>query len=186
MATHSAEWPLLAKELCTRLGYDKVTTMCTGAEAADTACKIARKWGITYKKIAPEDVLILGTSDNYHGLTSGIWPIMNPLDQSGKLNYPRIKKDMQYLTCDKSMVSSTKMLPTSIPQLASFFDMDMLRISKQCSVITIIVLLPSSWSVFMGYYRESCYFPSSRPQIFLQKIVKSCSTGSLSLSILTE
>ncbi|KAH6869525.1 pyridoxal phosphate-dependent transferase [Thelonectria olida] len=81
MSTHSAEWPKVAKELCTRAGYDKVTPMCTGAEAADTACKIARKWGITYKGINPEDVLVLGTSENYHGLTAGVWPIMEPLDQ---------------------------------------------------------------------------------------------------------
>ncbi|KAK7422168.1 hypothetical protein QQZ08_009636 [Neonectria magnoliae] len=85
MSTHAAEWPLVAKALCTRLGFDKVTPMCTGAEAADTACKIARKWGITYKGIPPEDVLVLGTSENYHGLTAGIWPIMEPFDQHGAL-----------------------------------------------------------------------------------------------------
>lgn len=58
--------------------------MVTGAEAADTACKIARKWGVKRKGIAPDDVLILGCSDNYHGLTSGIWPIMNPGAQAGE------------------------------------------------------------------------------------------------------
>lgn len=84
MSTHYSEWPKLAKELCTRFGYDKVTAMVSGAEAADTACKIARKWGIMRKGIAAEDVVVLGTSDNYHGLTSGIWPIMNPSSQSGK------------------------------------------------------------------------------------------------------
>lgn len=84
MSTHSVQWPLVAKELCTRLGFDKVTPMCTGAEAADTACKIARKWGITHKGISPEDVLVLGTSENYHGLTAGVWPIMEPLDQHGE------------------------------------------------------------------------------------------------------
>ncbi|KAH7120365.1 pyridoxal phosphate-dependent transferase [Dactylonectria estremocensis] len=81
MSTHSVQWPLVAKELCTRLGFDKITPMCTGAEAADTACKIARKWGITHKGIPAEDVLVLGTSENYHGLTCGVWPIMEPLDQ---------------------------------------------------------------------------------------------------------
>lgn len=84
MSTHSVQWPLVAKELCTRLGFDKITPMCTGAEAADTACKIARKWGITHKGISPEDVLVLGTSENYHGLTAGVWPIMEPLDQHGE------------------------------------------------------------------------------------------------------
>ncbi|KAL2672132.1 hypothetical protein Neosp_012830 [[Neocosmospora] mangrovei] len=83
MSTHYAGWPNLAKELCERFGYDKVTAMVSGAEAADTACKISRKWGIVHKGIAPEEVLVLGTSDNYHGLTSGIWPIMTPGSQEG-------------------------------------------------------------------------------------------------------
>jgi ornithine--oxo-acid transaminase len=84
LASHSNEWPTLAKELCQRFGYDKVASMVTGAEAADSACKIARKWGITRKGIPPEDVLVLDCSDNYHGLTSGIWPIMNPCGQHGE------------------------------------------------------------------------------------------------------
>lgn len=50
--------------------------MTSGAEAADTACKLARGWGISTKKIKPADVLVLGTSDNYHGTTSGVWPLM--------------------------------------------------------------------------------------------------------------
>ncbi|KAF3807970.1 Ornithine aminotransferase car2 [Colletotrichum gloeosporioides] len=83
MSTYFAGWLELAKELCERFGYDKVTAMVSGAEAADTACKIARKWGITHRKIPAEEVIVLGTSDNYHGLTSGIWPIMNPGNQAG-------------------------------------------------------------------------------------------------------
>ncbi|KAH7042270.1 pyridoxal phosphate-dependent transferase [Macrophomina phaseolina] len=78
IAVHSATWPPLAKKLCQTLGYDKVAAMASGAEAADSAVKIARKWGIVRKGIKPADVLVLGCSDNYHGLTSGIWPIMNP------------------------------------------------------------------------------------------------------------
>ncbi|KAG6989162.1 putative ornithine aminotransferase [Fusarium oxysporum f. sp. conglutinans] len=78
IATHSDGWPSVAKALCQKLGYDKVAAMVTGAEATDSAVKIARKWGIVRKGIAPDDVLVLGCSDNYHGLTSGIWPIMNP------------------------------------------------------------------------------------------------------------
>ncbi|KAI8224412.1 hypothetical protein K4K54_005312 [Colletotrichum sp. SAR 10_86] len=50
----------------------------SGPEAADTASKIARKWGITHKKIPAEEVIVLGTSDNYDDLTWGIWPIMKP------------------------------------------------------------------------------------------------------------
>ncbi|RKK79195.1 hypothetical protein BFJ71_g16304 [Fusarium oxysporum] len=80
-ATHSSEWPILAKTLCGKFGYDKCSAMVSGAEAADAACKFARKWGIKRKGIKPEEVLILGTSDNYHGVTGGIWPIMDPYAQ---------------------------------------------------------------------------------------------------------
>ncbi|OGM47224.1 hypothetical protein ABOM_003987 [Aspergillus bombycis] len=78
IAIHNAKWPSLAKRLCQKLGYDKVAAMTSGAEAADSAVKIAWKWGIARKGISPMDVTVLGCSDNYHGLTSGIWPIMNP------------------------------------------------------------------------------------------------------------
>ncbi|KAF4992026.1 hypothetical protein FDECE_13833 [Fusarium decemcellulare] len=76
IAGMSASWPPLAKRLCQKFGYDKVTAMTSGAEAADTACKLARGWGIKTKGINPTEVLVLGTSDNYHGTLSGVWPLM--------------------------------------------------------------------------------------------------------------
>lgn len=60
--------------------------MVSGAEAADSACKIACKWGITRKSISPEDILVLGSSENYHGLSSGIWPIMGASNQAGEVH----------------------------------------------------------------------------------------------------
>lgn len=78
LAYHTAAWPDFAQMMCRRFGYDKISAMTSGAEAADTACKIARKWATQVKGVAPEDVLVLGISDNYHGLTSGVWPLMNP------------------------------------------------------------------------------------------------------------
>lgn len=78
IAVSDSQWPILAKTLCQKLGYDKVASMVSGAEGADAAVKIARKWGISRKGIAPSDLLILGCSENYHGLSSGIWPLMTP------------------------------------------------------------------------------------------------------------
>jgi ornithine--oxo-acid transaminase len=65
-----------------RFGYDKMVGMVSGTEGADAAVKFARKWGIKRKGIPPRDVLVLGVSDNYHGVGSGIWPIMNDMGQS--------------------------------------------------------------------------------------------------------
>lgn len=81
LATHSVEWPNFAEMMCNRFGYDKITAGTSGSEAVDTACKIARKWGVKVKGIPARDVLVLGVSDNYHGLTSGVWPLM---DADGK------------------------------------------------------------------------------------------------------
>ncbi|KXJ87191.1 pyridoxal phosphate-dependent transferase [Microdochium bolleyi] len=78
IAVHDHQWPILAKTLCEKLGYDKVASMTSGAEAADAAVKIARKWGIVRKGIPAEELLVLGCSENYHGLSSGIWPLMTP------------------------------------------------------------------------------------------------------------
>lgn len=93
IAIRDHQWPILAKTLCEKLGYDKVASMTSGAEAADAAVKIARKWGIERKGIPAKELFVLGCSENYHGLSSGIWPLMTPgCGQQGKPElslYPR-------------------------------------------------------------------------------------------------
>lgn len=76
------DWAEFTRDMCTRFGYDKMVGMVSGTEGADAAVKFARKWGIKMKGIPPRDVLVLGVSDNYHGVGSGIWPIMNDMGQS--------------------------------------------------------------------------------------------------------
>lgn len=41
--------------------------MVTGAEAADAAVKIARKWGIERKGISISELHVLRCSEKYHG-----------------------------------------------------------------------------------------------------------------------
>jgi ornithine--oxo-acid transaminase len=77
-ATHNAFWPPFAKMMCDRFGYDKICGTPSGTEAADIACKIARKWGIKVKGITPGECLILGVGQSYHGLGSAVWPLMDP------------------------------------------------------------------------------------------------------------
>ncbi|KAK7883373.1 hypothetical protein LTR67_011297 [Exophiala xenobiotica] len=78
LATHNTLWPPFAEMICRRFGYDKVIAMTSGTEAADTACKIARKWGLQVKGIAPNDCVVFGVGQSYHGLGSGVWPLMDP------------------------------------------------------------------------------------------------------------
>ncbi|PKX90084.1 putative acetylornithine aminotransferase [Aspergillus novofumigatus IBT 16806] len=82
LATKVGDWAEFARDMCQRFGYDKMVGMVSGTEGADAAVKFARKWGIKVKGIEPSEVLVLGVSDNYHGVGSGIWPIMNDMGQA--------------------------------------------------------------------------------------------------------
>jgi ornithine--oxo-acid transaminase len=82
LATKVAEWPVFAQEMCKRFDFDRIVGMVSGTEAADAAVKFARKWGIKIKRIDPRKALVLGAADNYHGMGSGIWPIMNDMGQA--------------------------------------------------------------------------------------------------------
>ena len=53
-------------------GYDKVLMMNSGAEAVETALKLARKWGYMQKGIAPNTAEIIVVEHNFHGRTTGI------------------------------------------------------------------------------------------------------------------
>ncbi|KAG4432992.1 hypothetical protein IFR05_011507 [Cadophora sp. M221] len=81
IATKVADWPEFCKEMCQRFGYDKMVGVVSGSEGTDAAIKFARKWGIKVKGIMPSEGLVLGVSDNYHGVSSGVWPIMNDMGQ---------------------------------------------------------------------------------------------------------
>ncbi len=50
-------------------GYDKVLPMNTGAEADETALKLARKWGYKVKGIPQNQAKIIVCNENFHGRT---------------------------------------------------------------------------------------------------------------------
>ena len=50
-------------------GYDKVLAMNTGAEADETALKLARKWGYEKKGIPENEAKIIVCENNFHGRT---------------------------------------------------------------------------------------------------------------------
>jgi len=68
-AFYNDQLPAWLEQLTTLAGMDKALPMNTGAEAVETALKLARKWGETVKGIAPNQVEIIGCSDNFHGRT---------------------------------------------------------------------------------------------------------------------
>ncbi len=57
------------KYVCETFGYEKALFMNSGAEANETAIKIARKWGYTKKAIPDNQALIIAVNQNFHGRT---------------------------------------------------------------------------------------------------------------------
>lgn len=50
-------------------GYDKLLPMNSGAEAVETALKLARRWGYKVKRIPENEALIVVCNGNFHGRT---------------------------------------------------------------------------------------------------------------------
>ncbi len=60
------------KYVCETFGYDKALFMNSGAEANETAIKLARKWGYTKKGIPANQAVIVAAKKNFHGRTTTI------------------------------------------------------------------------------------------------------------------
>jgi len=58
-------------------GFDKLLPMNTGAEAVETALKIARKWGYEVKGIPEDKAQIVVCENNFHGRTTTIISFSN-------------------------------------------------------------------------------------------------------------
>lgn len=58
-----------AEYVCTTFGYKKMLPMNTGAEAVETAIKMARRWGYEQKGIAKDQAKIIVCAGNFHGRT---------------------------------------------------------------------------------------------------------------------
>ena len=63
---------LLYKKLSDITGYDMSLPMNSGAEAVETAIKVARKWGYVTKKIPRYKAEIIVADGNFHGRTTTI------------------------------------------------------------------------------------------------------------------
>ena len=66
-------------------GFEKILPMNTGAEAVETALKIARKWGYEKKGIPQNEGKIIVCENNFHGRTTTIISFSN--DQDARQNF---------------------------------------------------------------------------------------------------
>lgn len=71
-AFRNDQLPLFEKQLCELTGYEKMLPMNSGAEAVETALKMARKWGYKVKGVAEDAAEIIVCTGNFQGRTTTI------------------------------------------------------------------------------------------------------------------
>jgi ornithine--oxo-acid transaminase len=71
-AFRNDQLPLLAQQICEMTGYEMMLPMNSGAEAVETAIKVARKWGYQVKGVQDERAHIITCHGNFHGRTISI------------------------------------------------------------------------------------------------------------------
>ncbi|KAL1964625.1 hypothetical protein VTN77DRAFT_6799 [Rasamsonia byssochlamydoides] len=68
-AFYNDVFPKFAEFVTKFFGFEMVLPMNTGAEAVETAVKIARKWGYKVKGIPENQAIVLSAEGNFHGRT---------------------------------------------------------------------------------------------------------------------
>lgn len=68
------------KYVCEYFGYEKLLPMNTGAEAVETAIKVARKWAYEKKGVAQNEAQIVVCENNFHGRTTTVISFSNDKD----------------------------------------------------------------------------------------------------------
>lgn len=68
-AFHNDVYPMFAELVTNTFGYQRVLPSTTGAEAGETAIKVARKWAYRVKGVPVDEAIVLGAAGNHHGRT---------------------------------------------------------------------------------------------------------------------
>lgn len=84
-AFHSSLLGQYEKKITELFVFDKVLPMNSGAEAVETALKLARKWAYEVKKVKGNDAKIIVCENNFHGRTTTIVSFSN--DPDAQQNY---------------------------------------------------------------------------------------------------
>jgi ornithine--oxo-acid transaminase len=71
-AVHNDQMGPFLRELCALARFEMALPMNTGAEAVETAIKLARKWGYRTKRVPHERAEIVVCRNNFHGRTTTI------------------------------------------------------------------------------------------------------------------
>jgi ornithine--oxo-acid transaminase len=71
-AVHNDRMGPFLEKLCRLAGFEMALPMNTGAEAVETAIKLARKWGYRVKRVPRDRAEIVAARGNFHGRTTTI------------------------------------------------------------------------------------------------------------------
>ncbi|MFP3594064.1 ornithine--oxo-acid transaminase [Chryseobacterium sp. SIMBA_038] len=104
------------QKITTLFGFDKVLPMNSGAEAVETAVKLARKWSYEVKGISENAAKIIVCENNFHGRTTTIVSFSNDPDANQnygpftpgfiKIPYNDIKALEEILTQDAQNIAA--------------------------------------------------------------------------------
>ncbi|PVI00244.1 ornithine aminotransferas-like protein [Periconia macrospinosa] len=108
-AFYNDVFPRFAEYATKLFGFDMILPMNTGAEAVETAVKVARKWGYKVKGIPHDEALVFAVQENFHGRTfAAITMSSDPesrdnygpyLPNIGSIN-PKTEKPIRYNNVD--------------------------------------------------------------------------------------
>lgn len=79
-AFHNSKLGVYEEKITKLFGFDKVLPMNSGAEAVETAVKLARKWAYEVKGIKSNEAKIIVCENNFHGRTTTIVSFSNDPD----------------------------------------------------------------------------------------------------------
>jgi ornithine--oxo-acid transaminase len=71
-AVHNDQMGPFLEELCALAGFEMALPMNTGAEAVETALKLARRFAYRVKRVPPETAEIVVCENNFHGRTTTV------------------------------------------------------------------------------------------------------------------
>lgn len=105
------------KKITTLFGFDKVLPMNSGAEAVETAVKLARKWSYEVKGISENAAKIVVCENNFHGRTTTIVSFSN--DPDANQNYGPFTPGFIKIPYN-DLVALEETLKNDAPNIAAF------------------------------------------------------------------
>ncbi|KAF9780727.1 ornithine aminotransferase [Thelephora terrestris] len=82
-AFYNSNFGPFAQKVTALFGYDMVLPMNTGAEAVETAIKLARKWAYEKKGVEQGKAIVFSAEGNFHGRTVGVISMSTDPDSRG-------------------------------------------------------------------------------------------------------